>query len=68
MLMEIIGDDWVNRSIPYSIQMMLQCFQDVFATPREMPSSKNQDHQITLKKGAEPTSVRPCYYPYVQKA
>jgi hypothetical protein len=43
-------------------------FQTVFEEPQGLPPPRSHDHQILLKPGTSPISVRPYRYPYYQKS
>ncbi|PKA61698.1 putative mitochondrial protein [Apostasia shenzhenica] len=42
-------------------------FKDIFTESSGLPPFRSHDHQITLKSGAEPVTVRPYRYPFLQK-
>ncbi|KAI5405312.1 hypothetical protein KIW84_052187 [Lathyrus oleraceus] len=49
-------------------EYVLQEFQEVFETPIELPPFRGiHDHQIVLKEGSNPVSLRPYRYPPAQK-
>ncbi|KAI5430623.1 hypothetical protein KIW84_035002 [Lathyrus oleraceus] len=49
-------------------EYVLQEFQEVFETPTELPPFRGiHDHQIVLKEGSNPVSLRPYRYPPAQK-
>ncbi|KAI5407215.1 hypothetical protein KIW84_053460 [Lathyrus oleraceus] len=49
-------------------ESVLQEFQEVFETPTELPPFRGiHDHQIVLKEGSNPVSLRPYRYPPAQK-
>ncbi|XP_017644297.1 uncharacterized protein LOC108484927 [Gossypium arboreum] len=47
---------------------LLENFDDVFQTPKGLPSTKLQDHRIPLIDESKVIKVRPYRYPAVQKA
>ncbi|KAI0492199.1 hypothetical protein KFK09_026466 [Dendrobium nobile] len=56
-----------NKPIPALVQPFLQEFEDVFQPPVGLPPDREREHQIILKEGVSPISVRPYRYPQVQK-
>ncbi|KAI0520045.1 hypothetical protein KFK09_007510 [Dendrobium nobile] len=56
-----------EKPIPALVQPLLQEFEDVFQPPVGLPPDREQEHQIILKEGVSPISVRPYRYPQVQK-
>ena len=53
---------------PASMQKLLKNYVELFQEPTQLPSKRDIDHCITLKKGIEPVNVRPYRYAYFQKA
>lgn len=53
------------KAVPHSIQQVLNQFPHVFETPMGLPASRPREHQIILKKGTNPVSVRPYRYPQI---
>jgi len=51
---------------PYFAELLAQ-FQKVFAEPTGLPPIRSHDHQIMLKEGSAPISVRPYRYSHYQK-
>lgn len=47
---------------------MLKKLTDVFKMPDGLPNPREVEHQIVLKEGTNPISVKPYRYPQVQKA
>ena len=45
--------------IPPEMQLLVEAFADVFATPTELPPKRPCDHKIPLIPGARPISMRP---------
>ena len=45
--------------IPPEMQLLVEEFADVFATPTELPPRRHCDHKIPLIPGARPISMRP---------
>src|ERR1044072_7715524 len=54
-------------SVSKQIDALLQEFHEVFSDPRGLPPSRNHDHAIHLKEGAEIPNMRPYKYPHYQK-
>ena len=52
---------------PQQLQAILEEFAAVFAEPKELPPSRDEDHRIPIKAGVDPVNVRPYRYPYLQK-
>ena len=50
-----------------ALKELLQQFNFVFNTPKELPPSRGHEHQIVLKEGTQPINVRPYRYPFYQK-
>lgn len=42
-------------------------FQGIFDEPTGLPQKRQIDHQIVLKEGTDPVSVRPYRYPHFEK-
>ncbi|GJU56063.1 reverse transcriptase [Tanacetum coccineum] len=42
-------------------------YEDVFATPTELPPRREHDHRIPLMKGAQPVNIKPYRHPPTQK-
>lgn len=51
----------------YTIQRVLEEYQDVFAEPTSLPPSRPIDHQIPLKLDSKPINIRPYRFSYFQK-
>lgn len=49
------------------LQLILQTYQDLFATPIDLPPSRSHDHKIILKEGTSLINIRPYRYPTIQK-
>lgn len=49
------------------LEALLKRYQQVFQTPITLPPSRTHDHQISLEPGSGLDSVRPYWYPHVQK-
>ncbi|KAI0525242.1 hypothetical protein KFK09_004635 [Dendrobium nobile] len=56
-----------EKRIPTLVQPLLHEFEDVFQPPVGLPPDREHEHQIILKEGVSPISVRPYRYPQVQK-
>ncbi|XP_010418862.1 PREDICTED: uncharacterized protein LOC104704478 [Camelina sativa] len=52
---------------PAELQSLLEDFAQIFAEPQGLPPSREKEHTIILKPGAEPVSVRLFRYPEAQK-
>lgn len=52
---------------PSAYGELLQCYQEVFRQPTQLPPSRNRDHAIVLQPGAVPMNVRPYRYPHFPK-
>nr|GME10415.1 retrotransposon-related protein [Ipomoea batatas] len=50
-----------------AIEELLNKFPDIFATPKDLPPSRNLDHHITLLPQSQPVNVKPYRYPHFQK-
>jgi hypothetical protein len=46
---------------------VLKGFEGVFAEVKGLSYGRRHDHQINLKEGSQPESVRAYRYPYYQK-
>jgi hypothetical protein len=49
-----------------AIAELLEGFKGIFQEPTELPPVRSFDHKIQLTEGAQPTCVRPYWYPYYQ--
>ena len=58
----------VPQGIQPEMQQLLQEFEDIYQEPKQLPSEREIDHHINLKKGTEPINVRSYRYAYFQKA
>ena len=52
---------------PEFLQGLLRRYTEVFNMPDGLPPSREHEHQITLKEGTDPISVRPYKFPQIQK-
>ncbi|GKV00657.1 hypothetical protein SLEP1_g13320 [Rubroshorea leprosula] len=52
---------------PVNLRKLLEEFSEVFDEAKSLPDSRSLDHQIHLKTGTEPISIRPYKYPSIQK-
>ncbi|GAV82427.1 RVP_2 domain-containing protein, partial [Cephalotus follicularis] len=62
----LVSNDYhgaINKDLGY----LLPCYADFFKEPQGLPPQKIHDHQIPLKDGSQPISVRPYCYPHYQK-
>ncbi|KAL4568842.1 hypothetical protein LXL04_024459 [Taraxacum kok-saghyz] len=66
-LNEVETEKEKNQEPPEFLKAALEPFKDLFATPTGMPPKRNMEHQITLKEGTAPISVRLYRYPHFQK-
>ncbi|XP_027124419.1 uncharacterized protein [Coffea arabica] len=53
--------------IPQEIMEVLQDYDDVFQTPKSLPPPRSVDHEILLKKEAQPFKLKPYRYPHCHK-
>ena len=53
---------------PSRMQQILVEYSNLFQEPRQLPPSRDIDHNIPLKEGTELVNVRPYRYPYFQKS
>ncbi|KAM7497180.1 hypothetical protein LguiA_021594 [Lonicera macranthoides] len=63
----VAEDNQNNDSIPIEVTQLLDDYDDLFKEPKGLPPPRAFDHQIPLKPGAAPFSIRPYQYPHVQK-
>lgn len=49
------------------VQLLLQRYSGVLNMPTGLPPHRPSDHQIILREGTTPISVRPYKYPHYQK-
>jgi hypothetical protein len=63
-LLQLSSEEQVSKAdtIPECIQVVLQEFQSVFATPTRLPPRRSCDHTIPLIEGAQPVQARPYRY------
>ncbi|PWA77168.1 hypothetical protein CTI12_AA226430 [Artemisia annua] len=47
--------------------LVIDHYQDVFATPTKLPPQREHDHRIPLVEGAAPVKIRPYRHPPTQK-
>ena len=52
---------------PGFLRELLLQLEPVFNMPNDLPPARGHEHQITLKEGSNPVSVRPYRFPQVQK-
>lgn len=62
-----IDSSQVQNNSCMEIVELLQKYNKVFDEPASHPPHRSRDHQIVLKKGSLPISVRPYRYLYFQK-
>lgn len=65
---EVTGNVDMPMNVPEPLQSVTQQFASVFKMPSVLPTLCFKQHQITLKNGSDPISVRSCRYPHIQKA
>jgi hypothetical protein len=63
----IVTADYEQAELSPKILDLLQQNSAVFDMPVGLPPSRNHEHQIVLKSGTTPISVRPYRYPQFQK-
>ncbi|KAL4558785.1 hypothetical protein LXL04_036987 [Taraxacum kok-saghyz] len=66
-LNEVETEEGKDREVPEFLREALRSFKGLFSEPTGMPPKRNQEHQIILKDGTVPISVRPYRYPHFQK-
>ena len=49
------------------LQGLLKKYEGMFLEPKGLPPTRPQDHHIPLLPGSVSPSIRPYWYPYVQK-
>ncbi|XP_042758298.1 uncharacterized protein LOC122198198 [Lactuca sativa] len=57
----------VTNPIPSFLQQVVQEFECLFRDPIGLPPPRIREHQIIIKEGTTPISVRPYRYPHYQK-
>lgn len=67
VIMEIGPSPGSFEGISDILRPVVKRYQDIFSEPKHLPPKRFRDHQIELKEGIEPVSVRPYKYPYIQK-
>lgn len=55
------------KTIPVFLKETLGRFRSLFKEPKGLPPTRALEHQIMLKEGTPPISVRPYRYPHIQK-
>lgn len=56
-----------TETLSDSTQQLIEEYSDIFQIPDKLPPSREIDHTIHLKEGAQPVNVRSYKYPQVQK-
>ncbi|XP_072994803.1 uncharacterized protein [Typha latifolia] len=56
-----------EEEVPTDLSTLLKEFSEVFEEAHGMPPARPQDHHIEITPKAEPASVWPYRYPFVQK-
>ncbi|XP_042987252.1 uncharacterized protein LOC122315435 isoform X1 [Carya illinoinensis] len=64
----LIDHEPTKMCVEGPVSALLEEFADVFEEPVGLPPRREFDHQIILKEGASPVSVRPYRYPHYQKS
>ncbi|KAL4568635.1 hypothetical protein LXL04_024250 [Taraxacum kok-saghyz] len=59
--------DTVATQVPEFLQPTLEHYSILFENPKWLPPRRSIEHQIVLKAGTPPISVRPYRYPHIQK-
>lgn len=54
-------------NIPTFLAHIIQSYPQVTQPSTQLPPKRTQHHMITLKEGSNPVSIRPYWYPHVQK-
>ena len=49
------------------LQELLKKYEGIFLEPKGLPPTRPQDHHIPLLPGSVSPSIRPYWYPYIQK-
>ncbi|XP_023757803.1 uncharacterized protein LOC111906273 [Lactuca sativa] len=57
----------MHSEVPLLLTQILHKFKCIFQEPKELPPRRHLEHQIVLKDGTPPVSVRPYRYPHYQK-
>lgn len=60
----IVVEDKNVKEVPTFLAQVLEEFRDVFQEPTGLPPECELQHQIILKEGASPVSVRPYRSPH----
>lgn len=60
----IVVEEKNVKEVPTFLAQVLEEFRDVFQEPTGLPPECELQHQIILKEGASPVSVRPYRYPH----
>ncbi|XP_071713989.1 uncharacterized protein [Rutidosis leptorrhynchoides] len=56
-----------NPTIDEKVNLLLTQFDDIFATPTQLPPKRSHDHRIPLKDESQAINVRPYRHPPTQK-
>ncbi|KAJ3687163.1 hypothetical protein LUZ61_016327 [Rhynchospora tenuis] len=56
-----------DTPVPSQLQSTLTDFDHIFQEPTELPPKRSIDHEIPLKEGSQPVSIRPYRYSYFQR-
>ncbi|KAJ1699376.1 hypothetical protein LUZ63_007888 [Rhynchospora breviuscula] len=57
----------ISQTIPPQLQPVLLDFDHIFLEPSDLPPKRSIDHEIPLKEGSKPVSIRPYRYSYFQR-
>jgi hypothetical protein len=66
-LFSISGESRPTADVHSSVKDILLEYQDIFAEPTGLPSTRFYDHSIPLIPGYKPMTTRPCRHCYDQK-
>ncbi|GJZ47933.1 putative mitochondrial protein [Tanacetum coccineum] len=66
-LVDLGGLEMPESQVHPDLDDLLTDFSNVFSMPAGLPPSRDHEHAIILKGGAEPINVRPYRYPQLQK-
>lgn len=64
---EILSSSGKETTDDPVLEKILKSYEDIFAEPHCLPPERIHVHQIILKSGTSPISVRPYQYPSFQK-
>nr|GEU83661.1 hypothetical protein [Tanacetum cinerariifolium] len=61
-------DPEIPPCIPAPLQPIVTPYMAVFKEPQDLPTTRSQDHSISLLPNSTPPNIRPYRYPHSQKA